>query len=659
MSATPSYPGRRAVGCLVLCCATAVFAGPFDHRYDEAAAKTRAAEKSSIGLRAATPNQLLYDVLRYDLDLTLDPEALLLTGAVTVVARVTGAAITTLDLDLAAGRIVDGVQGDAGPLPFLRNGDVLTLVLDRAYAFGETVSVTVDYHGNPSGLAFGWSLADSEPMIWTLSEPYGAREWWPCKDLNTDKADTVDVRVTVPDGLVVASNGVLVSETGDGVETAFHWRSGHPIAPYLVSLAVHPYVRFSHWYTPRAGGDPMEVAYFVYPSHYDLVQYNYGLVVPMLERFAAGFGEYPFVDEKYGHAEFVWGGGMEHQTLSSLGGWSEDLISHELAHQWWGDDVTCADFHHIWLNEGFATWAEAYWKEHRVGRAAYLAMMREAAFKGAGTIFVENPVDFWTIFNVNTTYNKASWIPHMLRGLMGDTAFFAGLRAYRDQYGGGTATTEQFRDVMEAYAGRDLDVFFQQWVYGQYYPVYHYDWRVTSQGTDQTLHLAIAQAQLEGGLFSMPVEVEIATTTGPVRFVVEVDQALESWQFPVTGYVLDVTLDPDEWILCDVEHEILAATDVGDGPPAVSAALSARPNPFNPSTEIVCRLESAGRAELTVHDAAGARLRTLHAGPLSVGEHRFAWRGRDDAGRALASGTYFVHLVLPEGATTRPLTLVR
>ena len=156
-------------------------------------------------------------------------------------------------------------------------------------------------------------MADGEPMIWTLSEPYGAREWWPCKDLNTDKPDSLDLRVRVPEGLVVASNGVLVSEQTAGGETVFHWRTHHPIATYLVSLAVHPYRRVSHWYTPRAGGDPMEVAHFVYDSHYDAVQPTYGLTVPMLEWFAAGFGEYPFVDEKYGHAEFVWTGGMEHQ----------------------------------------------------------------------------------------------------------------------------------------------------------------------------------------------------------------------------------------------------------------------------------------------------------------------------------------------------------
>ena len=665
-----SYPGvavppastsirRVAAWCVVVLWSCAAAAGPLDHRYDEAAAKAGVLDRAVAGADRASANQLLYDVVHYDLELVLHPTTRVLNGTVTTTARVLSGPLDRLELNLKAARTVDGVRSGGTPVAFLRNVDVLTAVLDRPYQTGELVQVAVDYHGDPTGQAFGWSVVDQEPMIWTLSEPYGAREWWPCKDVNTDKADSLDLRVTVPDGLVVASNGVLVSETLDGGERTFHWRCLHPIVPYLVSLAVHPYARFSHWYTPGAGGDPMEVSYFVYPSHYEAVQSTYGLVVPMLERFAAGFGEYPFLDEKYGHAEFVWGGGMEHQTLSSLGGWSEDLISHELAHQWWGDDVTCADFRHIWLNEGFATWAEAYWLEAAYGVQAYRDKMQEAAYRGWGTIIVENPLDAWAIFNVDLSYNKASWVPHMLRGMMGDAAFFAGLRDYRALYGGGSATTEQFRDVMELHAGRDLDDFFQQWIYGEYYPVYHYDWLTTSHAGGDVLHLVIAQSQLDTGLFSMPVEVAVTTAAGESRRVLEVTRALESWQLPVDGPVLDVTLDPDGWILCDVAHEALATTGVGTPAAPGGVALSARPNPFNPCTEIACRLDAEAPAELALFDALGARLCTLHAGPPSAGEHRFIWRGCDDAGRAQASGTYFVRLSLPGGTTVRPLTLVR
>ena len=151
----------------------------------------------------------------------------------------------------------------------------------------------------------------------------------------------------------------------------------------------------------------------------DDVQATYALTVPMIDAFAQGYGEYPFVQEKYGHAEFTWGGGMEHQTISSMGGWSEDLISHELAHQWWGDMITCADFGHIWLNEGFATWSEAYWKELSDGVETYRLYMDYASYWGGGTIFVEDPLND-NIFDGNLSYNKGSWVVHMLRGVLGD-----------------------------------------------------------------------------------------------------------------------------------------------------------------------------------------------------------------------------------------------
>ncbi|MDX2472742.1 MAG: M1 family metallopeptidase, partial [Candidatus Krumholzibacteria bacterium] len=362
-----------------------------EHRREEAASKERMAKGLLAAQAQKTANQDLYDVHHYNLDLTINSSSQNLTGAVTTTAEVTGASLAALDLNLGSGMGVSAVTAGGNATSFSRAGDILTVNLDRVYVTGETVVVVVNYNGNPAGEAFGWASHNFENMTWTLSEPYGARTWWPCKDLNTDKADSLDITVTVLDNEIVASNGLLLSETSDGIWRTFHWRTNYPTVTYLVSLAIYPYQRYSDWYTPLAGGDDMEVQYFVYPDHFTAVQPTYGLTVPMIGTFAGAFGEYPFVNEKYGHAEFTWGGGMEHQTITSMGGYSEDLISHELAHQWWGDMVTCADFGHIWLNEGFATWSEAYWDEQQYGIAAYHDNMAIGAYYGAGTIFVENP----------------------------------------------------------------------------------------------------------------------------------------------------------------------------------------------------------------------------------------------------------------------------
>jgi hypothetical protein len=527
-----------------------------EHRSQEAAIKTRRAEAWARDSGLRSPEQHEWDVHHYDLDLTLDPSIQTLSGTVTTTAELTGTDQTTFDLNLTADMTVSAVTLGGSPTTWSHPDNLLTVDLDTTYTAGQSVVIAVTYSGNPAGNSFGWSTFDGQSMIWTLSEPFGAREWWPCKDIARDKADSVDIRVTVPDHLYVASNGLLISDVDNGTTRTFHWKTNYPMSTYLVSLAIHPYTIFSHSYTPQGGGSPMPVDYYVFPSHYDDVQDTYALVVPMLNAFAQGYGEYPFVNEKYGHAEFVWGGGMEHQTLSSMGGWSEDLISHELAHQWWGDEVTCYNFKHIWLNEGFATWSEAYWKEQSDGFARYQQYMDGAAYYGPGTIYVENPqID--DIFDVNLTYNKASWIPHMIRHIVGETNFFDGLADYRSLYGHGNASTEDFRDVMEAASGIDLDDFFQQWIYGEYYPIYRYAWHDSVPGT---LDLTIEQIQTNTGLFTLPIDVRVTTTTSTYDHVVQNSLALENYQIPVTGDVESVVLDPDRWILREVETVVTDPT---------------------------------------------------------------------------------------------------
>ena len=516
-----------------------------EHRRAEAAIKAARLKAWSEAEVRLTGNQVRYDVHHYDLDLDVDVTAEILTGTVTVTAGVL-ADISTLDLDMDARLTVDGATSGASSTTYTHAAPLLTIDLDRTYTTGETVTVSVSYHGDPAGDAFGWSSHDSEPMIWTLSEPFGARQWWPCKDDPTDKADSLDVHVTVPNDLIVASQGLVVSDIDNGTTRTTHWHSDYPIATYLVSLAIHPYVVFSTWYTPQAGGDPMEIQNFVYADNYDNVQATYALVPDMIDVFARGYGEYPFVDEKYGQADFVWGGGMEHQTLTSLGWWVEDVVAHELAHQWWGDMITCADFHHVWLNEGFATWSEAYWREQTDGVATYRAYMDLAAFYGPGTIYVEDTSNFYTIFDGNLSYNKASWVVHMLRGVLGDDDFFAGLAAYRAAKEYGAATTEEFRDLMESVTSMDLDAFFQQWIYGEYFPIYRSGW--SQDGT--TLNLTIEQMQTDTGLFTMPIQVRVTTSTGVQDVTVQNSLASESYALTVDGDVLSVVIDPDDWILC-------------------------------------------------------------------------------------------------------------
>jgi aminopeptidase N len=629
-------------------------------RYLESVVKGRVAAGFARAKAMRSPAQDLYDVHHYDLRLNLNPTTQILAGTVTVTATVTGPTLAVMDLDLKANMTVSGCVAGGVPTTFTRSLDVLSVNLDRAYATGETVVVAVTYAGNPAGESFGWNTYSTQPLIWTLSEPYGARDWWPCKDLTTDKADSVDVWATVPSNLIVASNGRLKSDVTVGSSRTAHWHEGYPIATYLVSLAIHPYATFSHWYTPLAGGAPMEVKYFVVQNRLTQAQTGYAPTVSMITAFAQGFGEYPFVDEKYGHAHFPWGGGMEHQTLTSLtyNSYSAGLIAHELSHQWWGDFITCANFQHIWLNEGFATWCEAYWRERSEGMAGYHAEMAAAVYLGAGSIFVEDPSDFTAIFNYNLSYLKASWVVHMLRHVLGDTDFFASLTAYRAAYGNGSVTTEQFRDVCEGVSGKDLDAFFQQWIYGQYYPQYQYSWWFAPAGDSTRVNLRVRQTQTLTGLFTLPIDIFVDTSLGTVVRVVQNDQAEQVYTLTVPGVASNVTLDRDNWILKTASGA--AVTAVPATPPTAVARLGAnRPNPFNPATVIPYELPRGGRMRLALYDTAGRLVRTLVDGEAAAGAHEARWDGRDEAGRPVGSGAYFARLSFAGESRTRSLLLAR
>ncbi len=534
--------------------------GLLEARQEEAAAKEQLARRWQAGPGRAPRNQNAYDVERYDLSLTLSPALHHLDGSLTVTATVTGAALATLELDLAGNMAVSAATAGGQPAAFDHAGDLLTVTLDRVYQAGERVTVTVDYGGDPTGGVesgyFGWGSHAGQPMIWTKSEPYGAPTWWPCKDLTTDKADSLDLRVTVPANLVVAANGLLRAVIDAGFTKTYHWHSDYPICTYLVAFAAYPYSSYTDWYAPQAGGAAMPVTHYVFPDWWADSAPIFAKTVPMLDLFAPYFGEYPFVAEKYGHAHFLWGGGMEHQTLTSIKGWWEDGVSHELAHQWFGDAVTCADFGHIWLNEGFASWAEAFWMEHSRHVEMYQLYMELAAYYGEGTIFVEDPLTE-PIFDHHLAYDKASWVVHMLRRRLGDAAFFAGLRSYLAAQAYGTATTEQFRDAMEAASGQELDAFFAQWIYGDGCPDYRYHWEPGPGGAG--VALTIEQLQTNAGPFAMPIDVRVTSTTGSVQgFTVQNSQLEEAYLLPATGQPAFVQLDPEGWILCHARSPLTA-----------------------------------------------------------------------------------------------------
>lgn len=535
--------------------------GPEDVAEEEAKAKAGLYRLIYTAEQGATANQDDYDVHYYDIDLNVDPSTSTLSGTVEMRAKVTGASLTQAELNFSGSMTVTAVTAGGSASTWTHVSDILTINLDRAYVTDETFAVSATYAGAPSGGAFEFDSRSGKPMVWSLSEPFGARTWWPCKDIPSDKADSVDVRFTVPEGMIAASNGSLVSAVNAGGNTTYWWHESYPITTYLVSIAAHEYTTYSDYYV-YAPGDSMEIQFYVFPDHYASVQATYAKTKDMIATFASLYGEYPFIEEKYGHAEFLWGGGMEHQTITSLGGWSESLIAHELAHMWWGDMVTCSDFHHIWINEGFATYSEALWWEQSQGEAAYKQDMELAKYYGPGTIYVPDTSDFNRIFHSGLSYNKGSWVLHMLRHVVGDATFFDILQTYyadpSAQYG--NASTEDFQAVCESVSGLDLSDYFHQWIYEEYYPVYQYDWTFVENLGLYDIELNIAQLQTNT-VFKMPIDVTVHMLGGSdTTLVVSNTMAAQSFTLTVEGEPVSIELDKDDWILKEVEEPLVNPT---------------------------------------------------------------------------------------------------
>jgi len=604
-----------------------------------------------------TVNQEKIDVTYYRIDLNIDIDAEEIDGSVLVNGWIGMDQPDSIELDFADEMIVDSVKFYGELWPFVHESDYLKVPApETTIPEGYSFRVEVFYHGTPPYTGFGAFNFDTHANIdhiWTLSEPYGARDWWPCKDDPSDKADSVDIIITVPEEQIVASNGILVSETNVGNERKqYHWQETYPICTYLISVTTYPYTVWQDEYIAM-NGDTLPLNYYVYPDHYESVYDNYLLTNDMMEVFAQRFGEYPFMGEKYGHAEFGRGGGMEHQTLTSLGGSSQWLIAHELGHQWWGNLVTCASFHHIWLNEGFARFSEAIWEEAYNGIQAYKDYWQSHEYYGPGTIFVENPNSVGNIFDGNLSYNKAGWIVHMLRGVMGDSLFFESLQSYvyHDSLAYGAVTTEDFQTVCENVSGLDLGDFFQQWIYGEYYPQYAVSWEMLD--TDELI-VTIEQTQ-NWQTFRMPIQLNVTTPTETLSFTVENESTYETYNLGLIGAdVIDVKLDPDNWILKDV---VYLSIDSNLPQSEQLVIYPAYPNPFNPETTLSFFIpENIGQslAKVVVYDLKGSLVSIIWDGSIQPGLFTLKWKPKN-----VASGSYFIRLTTLNTSYSQKVQLVK
>ena len=516
----------------------------------EAEAKS-AAKKIQFKANSNTSN---YDITYHKLEFSVDPAVASISGKVTTTfTALQNMSSVTFDLD--DNMTVSSVTQDGNSLTFTQNtDDELIITLQNILNQGNSTSVSITYSGNPTSNGFGSFEVNNHngiPVLWTLSEPYGALGWWPCKQDLNDKIDEIDVYITAPEQYVSVSNGLEQSAITNSGNKTTHFKHQYPIPAYLIAIAVTNYQTYSH--TVPNNGNPFPIVNYVYPESLTSAQNSTEITVDIMNNFINLFGNYPFESEKYGHAQFGWGGGMEHTTVSFMGSFNRDLIAHELAHQWFGNKITCGSWKDIWLNEGFATYLTGLSIKDLDGESSFKnwrnVLVNTITSSASGSVYLSDAdtTSVSRIFNSRLSYKKGAMALHMLRKKLGDTPFLLGLKNYLSDtnLAYGYAKTPDLIAHLENTSSLDLDEFFNDWIYNQGYPTYSVEWY---QPNTNTINIKLNQTQSHSSVsfFEANVPIRLKGTNGEVLDLVldntnNTQTFIENVSFPVGS----VELDPD------------------------------------------------------------------------------------------------------------------
>lgn len=568
----------------------------FSQSFEEDQSGIIEAEAKSASSRMyyrANANTGNYDVKYHKLDFTIDPSVASISGVVTTHFEAKEN-MSQIIFDLTNNMTVSQVTQNGSSVTFSQNtNDELVINLSTTVNQGQMGIVEVTYSGSPefSGFdSFETSVhgVDNDPVLWTLSEPYGAKDWWPCKQDLNDKIDSIDIYITTPQYIspskeyVAVSNGLEQSQTVIGLNKTTHFKHDFPIPAYLVAIAATNYDVYTHE-VPN-NGNPFDIVNYVYPESRATAESSTGITVNIMNLFSNLFEEYPYSSEKYGHAQFGWGGGMEHTTVSFMGNFSRNLIAHELAHQWFGDKITCGSWKDIWLNEGFATYLSGLVIEDLDGNAAFTSWKQgrvnniTSQTDGAVYLSDQDTTNVSRIFSGRLSYNKGSMVLHMLRKKLGETNFYQGIQDYlsHPDLAFNYAKTEDYKTIMETASGEDLTEFFNDWVYNQGYPSYSIEW---TQPNSSQVQIQINQTQSHPSVsfFEAPVSLRLNGSGSEILDIV-LDNTSNGQVFlePVTFNVDNIQFDLESDLISKNNSVVLGLNDE-----ILDMPLLVYPNPAN------------------------------------------------------------------------------
>lgn len=550
----------------------------------------------------ANPNTLNYDVIYHRLEFEVDPAVYFISGNVTTdfialenmnsitfdLGRITNPNHPYFSNRITVGSVMMGNES----LDFEHNSASKELIIEfpTTILSGTTNSVSISYAGAPNTTEQGFSIDthNGVPVLWTLSEPFGGRDWWPCKQDLNDKIDSIDVFITAPSQYVSVSNGVQQSvvDNGNGTKTT-HFQHNYKIPAYLIAIAVTNYSIF----TQQAGTAPNEfpIVNYIYPENLNSVQNSLAVTLPIMDLFEELFETYPFANEKYGHAQTEMNGGMEHTTVSFMGSFGRNLIAHELAHQWFGNKVTCGTWKDIWLNEGLATYLSGLVVEDFDGPTSFVnwknSLINNITSSNSGAVYLTDSeaTNVNRIFSSRLSYNKGAMVTHMLRWRIGDEDFYQGLRNFLADplLAFGYAVTDDLQMHLEATSGMDLTEFFEDWVYGQGFPSYISS--VGNIGNNQvSVYLEQTQSHPSVSFFEMPVEIRVYGSGGQVYdFVVEHTTNGQEFIVDVPFTIVDFDFDPNRHIISNFNVATLGTNKVN-----LANVIQLIPNPTSSDLKV-------------------------------------------------------------------------
>lgn len=539
--------------CFLIFCAAPL------HAQDYSCAEGKIARFVSNRAVNAVNGQEKFDMKFIKLDVILTNQSNFISGNVFYKIKATQN-LSDLVLELHNALTVDSVKINNAVIVFNRNGDLVNIPVN--FNPNTDFEAQIFYHGNPpnSGFFNGFTNASSpswgNKVSWSLSEPNNAMHWFPCKQSLTDKFDSSVVWITCDTSLKAGSNGLLKNITTFGKNHRFEWHYNLPIAYYLISVSCTEYIDYSYMVNIPGITSPVLVQNYIYnnPNTLPFFKSEIDKTGDMLKVFSKMYGPYPFWKMKYGHCMAPLSGGMEHNTMTTLGSFNTDLTSHELAHQWWGDHVTCKSWKDIWVNEGFARYSEYVYRESFdsiSARSKMDAFHKSALSKSDGRTYVTDTINPSVIFDGRLTYDKGACIIHALRfELASDSLFFKICRTYQQTYSNKTAGVAEFKKVAEQLSGKDFSQFFNQWYYGQGYPTFHL--RYKKVGTQIIVQIKEkVSAELYTPLFYTALQIKVIGKVQKQLYRVNISKDSSVFVFPFADSIRDILVDPNQWILND------------------------------------------------------------------------------------------------------------